>query len=181
MASPTGGGVPFWRNFKLEFGNVATPYSDNATQDGNQLTNPGSGQRIGDQRNLLTRTVANFQTNVPAVPSFSIPTGSTSPVSVSISVPAWTLNGGSYTVNYSASSTSISLVRGIPSNVYFFMDDPDQTGGAKTLVASTNPDDAYANDGRIYIGAKKITVPSSGSSSGSGGGGGTGRPPNDPV
>jgi hypothetical protein len=159
------------------------PYNESAFADrGPFLTVPGSTQKLGDQRNLPTRTTTNFPANIPTVISYSIPDGTTSPVSVSCSCAAWVLSGGDYTVSYSASSTSISLIRGIATNVYFYMDDPDQTGGAKSLIATTNADDAYTGGGRMYLGAKKITVPSSGGSTGSGGGGGgTGRPPSNPI
>jgi hypothetical protein len=134
----------------------------------------GSGQQIGDQRNLKTRTVANAPALLPTAISYSVPIGSVSPCSVTISVAAWTLLAGSYSVAYNALSTTISLARNAAYTVYLYLDDPNQAGGSPALVATQTVSDLYAADGRVYVGGVIVSVPTTGSGSGGGGGGGAG-------
>ena len=72
-------------------------------------------------------------------------------------------------------SVAVSGTVGTSVNYYLYVDDPTYAGGTKTLVATTNSNVAVQNDGRVLIGAVKVTYVS-GTSSGSGssgGGGGT--------
>jgi hypothetical protein len=116
--------------------------------------------------------VANSPAKVPSVISYSVPIGSVSPCTVTISVAAFTMLGGSYSVSYGALSAGISLVRGNAYTIYLYFDDPAQAGGSPTLVVTQNVSDIYASDGRVYLGAIIVSVPATGSGSGSGGGGG---------
>jgi hypothetical protein len=140
----------------------------------NDLRVAGSGARVGDQRNLQTRTIGNIPARVPSVISYSAPSGSTSPVTVTFSLAAFTMQAGSYSVAYGAMSASMSVTRGTAYNVFFYFNDPDQAGGTPTLVATTNAGDVYGGDGFVYVGSLTFTIPTSGGSSGGGGGGGAG-------
>jgi hypothetical protein len=133
----------------------------------------GSGQRIGDQRNLLTRTTANIPAKVPTVISYSYASSTTAPVNVTISVAAWTMLSGSVSVAYNAMSTSISLPAGT-TNVFLYFDDASQAGGTQTLIATTNSNDVYGSDARVFVGGVAVTVTLNSGGTGGGGGGGGG-------
>lgn len=134
----------------------------------------GSGQRIGDQRNLVQRTVTNVAAKVPTVISYSASAGT--PATATISIAAFTVLAGSVSTAYSAMSASTTGTNGTTITYYLYFDDPSFAGGTQTLVATTNSNDCYAGDGRVYAGSIAVTYPTSGSGSGSGGGGGTGCP-----
>lgn len=137
------------------------------------LETVGSGRTVGDQRNLLTRTVANIPALLPTSISYSYISGSTSSVPVSISVAAFTMLGGSYNVAYNAMSTSIVVPRPSTTTIYLYFDDPAQAGGTPTLIATTNKNDVYGGDGRVYVGGVVVTVVVSSPGSGTGGTGGS--------
>jgi hypothetical protein len=164
--------VVAWRNIKLEVGSVATPYQDNASQMGNQLTVPGSSQQIGDQRNLKQRTVTNIPARVPSVISYSAAAGT--PATATISVAAFTVLSGSVSTAYSAMSTSVTGTNGATVNYFLYFNDPGFAGGTQTLIATTNAADVYGGDGYVFVGGFALTFPTSGSGSGGGGGGGGG-------
>jgi len=131
---------------------------------------PGSGQQIGDQRNLKQRTVTNIPAKVPTTISYSVAAGS--PATATITVGAFTVLSGSVSTSYNASSASVTGSNNTTVNYYLYMNDPGFAGGAQALIATTNPNDVYSGDGYVYIGAVAVTYPSSGSGSGSGSGGG---------
>lgn len=161
-----------FRRVKLEVGTTAGPFNDAATQHGNKLTQSGSGQQIGDQRNLKQRTVTNIPAKVPTTISYTATAGS--PATATISVGAFTVLAGSVSTSYNASSVSVTGTNGAAVNYYLYMNDPNFTGGAQTLIATTNGNDVYAGDGYVYVGPVSVTYPTSGGGSGSGGGGGAG-------
>lgn len=127
---------------------------------------------LPNQTYVPARMVGNIPARVPSVISYSVPIGSVSPCTVTITLAAFTMLAGSYSVSYSALSTSISLARNTTTNVWLYFDDPHQAGGSPTLVATTNANDVYGADGRINVGGLSVVVPSSGTGSGGGGGGG---------
>lgn len=162
MASPTGGGVPYWRNLKLEFGSVATPYSDNATQDGNQLTNPGSGFVLGNQLNAPNSLTLNYGAarTVTAVTASS--TGA-------VSINAFSVNMGGTTVSYSAVSNAVTgLTQSVTYQIYCH--DLGGTGGTKTWLAVAGTANALLTLGDDVVLAGQVTIPTSGTSGGGGGG-----------
>lgn len=137
----------------------------------NDVRVAGSGARIGDQRNLLTRTVANIPAKLPTVISYSYASSTTAPVNVTLSVAAFTMLSGSYSAPYNAMATSISLPAGT-TNVFLYFDDPGQAGGTQTLIATTNGNDVYGSDARVNVGGVAVTVTLASTGSGTGGGGG---------
>lgn len=169
-AAPTGS--IFVRRLKFEIGAIATPFNDDSTQFGNMLTAAGSGQQIGDQRNLKQRTVTNIPAKVPTTISYTATAGS--PATATISVGAFTVLAGSVSTSYNASSASVTGSNGATVSYYLYMNDPSFAGGVQTLIATTNGNDVYTGDGYVYIGPVSVTFPTSGSGSGSGGGGGAG-------
>jgi len=130
----------------------------------------GSGYRVGDQRNLLQRTVTNYPSKVSPGISYSASAGS--PATATITAAAFTALLGSVSVAYNASSASVTGTSGTNANYYLYFNDPSYSGGTKTLVATTNQNDLYSGDGYVYVGYVTVAFPSSGSGSG----GGTGCP-----
>jgi len=131
---------------------------------------PGSGQQVGDQRNLLQRTITNYPSKVSPGVSYSASAGT--PATATISVAAFTALLGSVSVSYNAASASVTGTNGTNVNYYLYFNDPTYSGGTKTLVATTNQNDLYSGDGYVYVGYVTVAFPSSGSGSG----GGTGCP-----
>jgi hypothetical protein len=162
-------GAVYVRRIKLEVGGTVTPFDDIGTQTGNQLGQPGSGQQIGDQRNLLQRTVTNYPAKVPTVVSVSTAAGT--PATATISVAAFTVLAGSVSISYNAMSASVTGTNGAAVVYYLYCNDPTYAGGTKTLVATTTATDVYAGDGYVFIGSASFTYPTSGT------GGGGGSPP----
>lgn len=125
----------------------------------------GSGHRIGDNRNLPQIMVGNGRAKVNTTISYTAAAGS--PATATISVGAFTILAG-YSVAYNASSVGVSGSGGSSVTYHLYMDDPGHVGGARTLVATTNGNDVYSNDGRVYIGTVTVTYPTSGTSGGGG-------------
>lgn len=126
-----------------------------------------SGQRVADQRNLPQITIGNGKAKVPTVITYS-----STPTAATISVAAFTILAGSFSVAYSASSVGVTGTGGTTVTYFLYRDDPDYLGGSTgALVATTSGDNIYGNDGRIFIGTVDVFFPASGS-----GGGGGGRP-----
>lgn len=174
IETAAGSGAVYVRRLKVEFGATATPFNDDTTQFGNLLTKAGSGQQIGDQRNLKQRTVTNIPAKVPTTISYSASAGT--PATATISVGAFTVLNGSVSTAYNASSVSVTGTNGTNVTYYLYMNDGSFAGGTQTLIATTNSNDVYSGDGYIYVGGVAVAYPSSGSGSGSGGGGGSSCP-----
>ncbi|MDE2427028.1 MAG: hypothetical protein KGO96_14105, partial [Elusimicrobia bacterium] len=132
----------------------------------------GSGHRIGDQRNLTMRLTGNIQASVPTVITYSASTGT--PATATISVAAFTMLAGSYTVAYNAMSVGVTGTAGTLITYFLYFDDAASAGGTQTLVATTNKNDIFSGDGRVYVGGVVVQFPSSGTGSGTGAHGGIG-------
>lgn len=136
----------------------------------NDVRVAGSGARVGDQRNLLQRTITNYPSKVSPGVSYSASAGT--PATATISVAAFTALLGSVSVSYNAASASVTGTNGTNVNYYLYFNDPTYGGGTQTLVATTNQNDLYSGDGYVYVGYVTVAFPPSGSGSG----GGTGCP-----
>lgn len=132
---------------------------------------PGSGKKIGDTRNLPGIVVGNGIAKVPTVITYTSAAGA--PATATISVAAFTILSGSVSISYGAKSVGVSHAAGTV-NYFLYLDDPNYNGTG-TLVATTNGDNVFSADGRIYIGGVTVVFPSSGTGGGSGYGGGGGR------
>lgn len=108
----------------------------------------------------------NGRAKVPTVITYSASAGS--PASATINVAAFSIISGSRTISYNAMSVNLTHAAGTV-QYYLYCDDPNATGGSKTLVATTNGDAVYQSEGRLYIGDVSVTYPASGTSSGGGG------------
>lgn len=124
----------------------------------------GSGARVGDQRNLPNITTMNLSYKWPSAITFSAPSGGNS----TISVAAATVNIGSVSISYNAMNVNVS---GAGIVTYFlYLDDPDYSGGSKTLVATTTGSTIYQANGRVWVGS--VTIDFGGGGGGGDGGGG---------
>jgi hypothetical protein len=165
-ATGTGTGLSRWLQLKLEIGSSATPfdYSDTAAD---QLGVAGSGFRLGDMRNQVMVGVGNFAAGWSGG---SITYSSTS-TSATISAAAATLQIGSNSLAYNASSVTVGGSAGTTVTYYLYYDDDGYTGGSKTLNATTSQITSLAANGRVLVGTAPVTFPASGTG---GGGGSTG-------
>lgn len=90
--------------------------------------------------------------------------------SATINVSAGTLVIGGSTINYGASSATVSGAAGTSRTVYLYYDDPRLQGGSRALgIANTVVESANA-DGRVAIIALRIDFPAPGGTGGGGGG-----------
>lgn len=138
-----------------------------------RLTVPGSGLRLGDQRNAPAIATANLRSRW-INQSISQSYNTASPAVVTISVSAASLRTGNTDTPYNAASLTVTQSRGTTATYYLYFDDAAYTGGAQTLFSTTDPTVIYANDARIYVGAVQVVVPSGatgGTGPGDGGGG----------
>jgi len=137
------------------------------------LTIPGSGYQIGDQRNLTpVRTGSTGSRWSGAAITFTIPTTG-SPASVAFNVASGSLVAGSASIAYNASSGNVNQARSTTVTYYLYYIDADYSGGAKTLNITTNAANISNSDDRMWIGDAVVTTPVLGTG-GSGGGGGGG-------
>lgn len=138
------------------------------------LAYPGSGQTVGDQRNLMPVTWAGVRSVLSASPiTFSITSGSPNST-VNFSVAAVSLYAGSVTVSYNASSGSHAQVNGTTATYYLFYRDATGAGGSQTLYITVFPQTLAQYNDAVLIGSCNVTVASGGggtSGTGSGGGG----------
>lgn len=130
----------------------------------NGLRIPGSGRRVGDQRNLPRSLTTSYGAVRTATALSATSAGA-------VSVNAHTVNLGGSNVTYSAVANAVTgLSAG--STYVIYCDDPGYAGGTCTWFAGTNPAAVMAlGDGIVVAG--EITIPTSGSSSGGFGGIGT--------
>jgi hypothetical protein len=128
------------------------------------LGRAGSGERLGDARNQAVVTVANYGS---AWQGLSITWSGTS-TSITINVSAADLQMGSQSIHYNSSSVTRSGSAGQVITLYLYYQDPDYSGGSKTLNQSVYYVNTINDDGRVYIGTIKITYPTSGPGSGGG-------------
>ena len=98
----------------------------------------------------------------------------TSPVegegTATISMSAGALVVGGTTINYGASSASVTGAPGTSRRVYLYYDDPRLEGGTRALGVANNVVDTANVDGRIAITSLVVQFPAPGGSGGGGGG-----------
>lgn len=130
-----------------------------------ELRVSGSGEQIGDQRNLPQILTNNYGAVRTATALSATSAGA-------ISVNAHTVRMGSFSVSYNAVASAITG-KAAGTSWIVYCTDADYSGGTKTWSAiSSALGVANLGDG-IYV-AGSITIPSSGTSSGGGGGTDTG-------
>jgi hypothetical protein len=156
------------RRIKLEVGTTATPFNDDTTQFGNLLTQSGSGQQIGDQRNLPAVTFSNYGSAWSGL-TFSY---SATTTSATVTASAATLQAGSTAIGYNAASVTVSGSAGSTVVYYLYYQDATHSGGSKTLIATTSAVTALSNNANVLLGQATVVYPSSGTGSGGAGGGG---------
>ncbi|MDH7971034.1 hypothetical protein QH494_02475 [Sphingomonas sp. AR_OL41] len=133
----------------------------------------GSGAVLGDQRNMPAVGTLNLRSRFTGqTVSYSASAGS--PATATISVTAFTALMGSASISYSSSSVGVSGTGGTIVTYYLYFDDSGYTGGSKTLVATTNADDLFSSNIRVFVGSVDVTYPTTGTGGGTGGGGGGG-------
>ena len=132
----------------------------------NDLRTAGSGARIGDQRNLPAITFSNYGSGWSGL-SLSYTSTTTS---ATITASAATLIAGSVSINYNASSATVSGSPGTSYTYYLYYQDPTHAGGSCTLLGAGTQVGALRSDANVYIAAMTVTFPSSGSGGGGGGG-----------
>ena len=129
----------------------------------------GSGAQIGDQRNLPQLAVLNYRAKYAPALSFSSAAGS--PATATMTVGAATALIGNISVSYGTMSVSVTGTGGNAVTYFLYFDDPAYAGGTPVLNATTNGNDCYAANGRVFAGSISFTFPTSGSGSGGGLGG----------
>lgn len=136
----------------------------------NDLRVAGSGSTVGDQRNLQPITWASQRSVLSNSPiSYSI-----SGTTVTFSVAAVTLQGGGISLNYGASSGSVTQTAGTTTTWFLYYRDAAQDGGTLPLAITTNPGGAASWPDSIFLGTASVTVNAGGGGSGGTGGGGGG-------
>jgi hypothetical protein len=132
-----------------------------------ELTQAGSGQTIGDQRNLNPITWAGIR-STQSVSPLAVAYDTAAPANLSFTCASVTFKGGDFAVSYSASSASTTQTRGTgPVTYYFYYRDATNGGGSKALNFTTNQDDLSTYTDINYLGLITIAIPA-GSSGGSG-------------
>ena len=126
----------------------------------------GSGMQVGDFGNLPT-TLSGSATSYWV--GLSVTYSSTSAGAATVSVSAATVRRGSLSVSYSASTLNLSGLVAGNNLVYLYYIDPTNTGGSKTLNATTSGENLANANGIQSIGPLTINIPASGSTSGGGG------------
>lgn len=93
---------------------------------------------------------------------------SSSPATVTINVAAGTYKVNGVSINYNASSGTVSQTRDTTDTYYLYYSDAGLSGGSKSLGISTNPDVTFENTAYVLIGSIEVTVPAAGSGAGPG-------------
>ena len=135
----------------------------------NDVRVAGSGAQIGDQRNLPQLAVLNYRAKYAPALSFSSAAGS--PATATMTVGAATALIGNISVSYGTMSVSVTGTGGNAVTYFLYFDDPAYAGGTPVLNATTNGNDCYAANGRVFAGSISFTFPTSGSGTGGGLGG----------
>lgn len=171
------------RRFKVSLGSTDVGFSDEATNSVSMLTTPGSGSRIGDQRNMPVISAQNLSYRNTGAVSYSSTYVNTTTSNATISIAASTSYIGSASVSYNAMSTAtLTGTPGTTVTYYIYADDPSYAGGTPSggLQSTTDPNVIFQNDGRVYLGSASVNfATSSGSTGGTGTGGGGGCPHED--
>ena len=128
------------------------------------LTVAGSGQQLGDQRQMPMVSNANTGAGFSASPLTSTDAGS----DATITVANFTIQFAFGTLNY----TGASLTGKAYNTKYsVYGDDPNYAGGSVTWTTTTNNAVLAAAAGRIWVGDITTTTSGGGGSTGGGGGG----------
>jgi len=138
----------------------------------NDVTVPGSGARIGDQRNLRPIAAMNLGYRFTGAVSWTAAAGD--PATATISVGAGSALIGSQSVSYNATSAGVTGTGGATVRFYLYVDDATFAGGTRTLIATSDPNANFQSDDRVWLGFADVTFPTSGTGGGNGGGGGGG-------
>lgn len=123
---------------------------------------PGSGHRIGDQRNL-PQSIVNAFGSVRTTSSLSATSAG------AVSILAHTIRMGGSSISYNAVSNAVTgLTQNVTYTIYCL--DDGYAGGTRTWFASSSTVDNVMNLGDGIVIAGTIKIPTSGSSGGGGGG-----------
>lgn len=122
------------------------------TKEAYNLTVAGSGQRLGDARNVIMAQVGGMV----GVPSTSALSAVDAGATTSINVEAFSLQAGGAMISYNAVSNAATGL-GFTTKYWVYANDPTYAGGTLTWTATTNPVTASIGDGRIILGP--ITTP----------------------
>lgn len=155
------GAVSYFDALMLErmVGNNATP---SAWVPGySQLSRPGAGDMIGDQRNLLPTTFAGVRSVLSTSPiSYSVIS-----TTVSVTVSAVTFSGGDdVSASFGASSGSVTQSPGTTVTYWCYYRDATGAGGSKALNITTNVADLAAHNDIWLLGSFDATTLSSAAS-----------------
>lgn len=127
----------------------------------------GSGHRVGGPRNLPQLMVGGVRAYAAPNITYAATAGTPGPATISVSAFS-VVAGDDAVVTYNGSSVGVSGNSGTTKTYYLYYDDPDSTGGSKTLNASLSLQDAASSNGRVYVGRVSVVWPTSGSGGGSG-------------
>lgn len=129
-----------------------------------KLTVAGSDKRTGDARNVNQVFASNSGMAIPTNPLTAADVGATA----TISIAAGTGYIGSITYTWNSGSiTGLAF----STKYYVYADDPNLAGGTLTFSASTAPEDASKNNGRVSFGSITTPADGGGGTGGAGGGG----------
>ena len=132
----------------------------------------GSGAKLGDQRNNHPTTIGSIRSYWDGQTiTYTVPTTGTTH---SIDVTAATLRMGSVSIAYSASSAAITQARSTTQLWHLYYLDATYAGGARTLNATTDPNNLANADDVVWVGKVSVVVPAGGAGGGGGGTGGGG-------
>lgn len=129
---------------------------------GDALRIAGSGARLGDSRNQQMVTVGNFGSAWNGLELSYTSTSTTATISAS----AATLDTGSASIAYNASSVGTTGTAGQTKTYYLFYDDPKYQGGSIPLGGTTNYRNTIRGNGRLFLGKIDVVFPSSGTGGG---------------
>lgn len=138
----------------------------------NDVTVPGSGAQLGDQRNLKPITTMN--TGSRFIGSISWNGAAGDPATATISVGAGSMLIGSQSVSYNAMSAGVSGTGGSTVTFDLYVEDGGYAGGTRTLIATSDKTARFQGDDRAWIGDVTILFPTSGTGEGTGNPGGGG-------
>jgi hypothetical protein len=173
----TSGQVIGWRRIKFASNAVIsgdTPFTDEATLSSLLLSTPGTGVRVGDQRQLPQIASQNLRYKNTGAVSYTAAAGS--PATATITIGASTSYIGSISIAYNSMSVGVTGTGNTTINYYLYVDDPNYAGGTPSggLKATTDTSLIYQSDARVYLGNCSVFFPSSGTGGGGGIGGGGG-------
>ncbi len=155
------------RKLKLEEGEYATLFSDEASQEGNRLTVANSGVQLGDQRMALAIVSGNLRNNLVTVAvGSSILQGRDGGLSATMRLKACTIQYGFGQVSYNQSDrTGLNF----DETYYGYALDASLAGGTVTLLATQTKYVPQSNQNYVYFGFVKMPVDGGSETDGGGG------------